>query len=58
MAVLVFNIVPHLLENAGITLPAVLAKAIDFVGECGEILLALLVIVGFFISRKLFPSDE
>ena len=58
MAVLVFNIVPHLLGNAGITLPAVLAKAIDFVGECGEILLALLVIVGFFISRKLFPSDE
>ena len=58
MAVLVFNIVPRLLENAGIPLPSVIGKAVDFIGECGEILLALLVILGYFISRKLFPSEE
>jgi long-subunit acyl-CoA synthetase (AMP-forming) len=58
MAVLVFNIVPHLLTNAGIKLPSMVAKTIEFVGDCGEILLALLVIVGFFISRKLFPAED
>ena len=58
MAVLVFNIVPRLMENAGIVLPSVLAKTLDFIGECGAILLALLVILGYFISRKLFPSEE
>ena len=58
MAVLVFNVLPSMLKNAGISLPPVLSKIFTLIGEFGEILLALLVISAYFISRKIFPKDD
>ena len=58
VAVLVLNLLPSMLAHSGIQLPSVIAKLVSFIGECSEILLAVVVIAAYIVSTKIFPSGS